>query len=105
MVMDVRVVNIELGFILFHFNFPLIKICLNKTKQNKNCYKICFRCSKDFRRVIYIRYANNFVVLLALTKEYTESLKEKILAFLQKNCGKEKIVEGSKISDIIIYGI
>ena len=105
MVVDVRVVNIELGFILFYFvfnfNFPLIKICLNKTKQNKNCYKICFRCSKDFRRVIYIRYTNNFVVLLASTKEYTESLKEKILVFLQKNCGKEKIVEGSRISDII----
>lgn len=45
--------------------------------------------SEDFRRAIYIRYADDFVVLLASTKEYAESLKEKISVFLQKNCGLE----------------
>jgi group II intron reverse transcriptase/maturase len=44
---------------------------------------------KDFRRGIYIRYADDFVILLASTRKYAVSLKEKIATFLKEECGVE----------------
>lgn len=44
---------------------------------------------KDFRRAIYVRYADDFVILLASTRKYAESLKEKITIFLKEACGLE----------------
>ena len=42
-----------------------------------------------FRRAIYIRYADDFVILLASTRKYAISLKEKITLFLKEACGLE----------------
>lgn len=45
--------------------------------------------NEDFRRAIYIRYADDFVILLASTRKYALSLKEKIATFLKDACGLE----------------
>lgn len=45
--------------------------------------------NEDFRRAIYIRYADDFVILLASTRKYAISLKEKITIFLKEACGLE----------------
>jgi hypothetical protein len=45
--------------------------------------------SEDFRRAIYIRYADDFVILLASTRKFAISLKEKIAIFLKEACGLE----------------
>ena len=45
--------------------------------------------NEDFRRAIYNRYADDFVILLASTRKYAISLKEKIAIFLKKACGLE----------------
>jgi len=42
-----------------------------------------------FRRGIYVRYADDFVILLAATREYAILLKEKIATFLKEACGLE----------------
>jgi hypothetical protein len=45
--------------------------------------------NEDFRRAIYIRYADYFVILLASTRKYALSLKEKIATFLKEASGLE----------------
>jgi retron-type reverse transcriptase len=45
--------------------------------------------NEDYRRAIYIRYADDFVILLASTRKYALSLKEKISSFLKEACGLE----------------
>jgi retron-type reverse transcriptase len=45
--------------------------------------------NEDYRRAIYIRYADDFVILLASTRKYAISLKEKISNFLNEACGLE----------------
>ena len=45
--------------------------------------------NEDLRRAIYIRYADDFVILLASTRKYAISLKEKITIFLKEACGLE----------------
>jgi len=45
--------------------------------------------NKDFRRAIYVRYADDFIILLASTRKYALSLKEKIAIFLKEACGLE----------------
>nr|AYE93387.1 hypothetical protein C0993_000007 [Termitomyces sp.] len=45
--------------------------------------------NEEFRRAIYIRYADDFVILLASTRNYAISLKEKITTFLKVTCGLE----------------
>ena len=42
--------------------------------------------NEDFRRAIYIRYADDFIILLASTRKYALSLKEKIAIFLKEAC-------------------
>lgn len=43
----------------------------------------------NYRRAIYIRYADDFLILLASKKEFALDLKAKILIFLKENCGLE----------------
>lgn len=45
--------------------------------------------NENYRRAIYVRYADDFIVLLASTRKYAISLKEKIATFLKENCGLE----------------
>jgi retron-type reverse transcriptase len=45
--------------------------------------------NEEFRRAIYIRYADDFVILLASTRKYAFSLKDKIASFLKEACGLE----------------
>nr|AYM32748.1 hypothetical protein DXG00_000013 [Termitomyces sp.] len=44
---------------------------------------------ENFRRAIYVRYADDFVILLASTRNYAINLKEKIANFLNEACGLE----------------
>lgn len=44
---------------------------------------------ENFRRAIYIRYADDFVIFLASTRKYATVLKEKIANFLNEACGLE----------------
>lgn len=43
----------------------------------------------DYRRSLYIRYADDFVIILASDKKFAESIKEKIASYLEKNLGLE----------------
>jgi group II intron reverse transcriptase/maturase len=45
--------------------------------------------NEDYRRTIYVRYADDFIVLLASTRKYTITLKDKIATFLKEECGLE----------------
>lgn len=45
--------------------------------------------NEDFRRAIYIRYADDFVILLASTRKYALTLKDKVASFLKEGCGLE----------------
>lgn len=44
---------------------------------------------ENLRRAIYVRYADDFVILLASTRKYAINLKEKIANFLNDGCGLE----------------
>jgi len=44
---------------------------------------------ENYRRAIYVRYADDFVILLASTREFALELKAKIAQFLKENCGLE----------------
>ena len=43
----------------------------------------------DYRRSLYIRYADDFVVILSSDKRFAENIKAKISAFLSQNLGLE----------------
>lgn len=45
--------------------------------------------NENYRRPIYVRYADDFIVLIASTIKYAISLKEKIETFLKEVCGLE----------------
>lgn len=45
--------------------------------------------NEELRRAIYIRYADDFVILLASSRKFAISLKEKIDIFLKEACGLE----------------
>jgi len=43
----------------------------------------------NYRRALFVRYADDFIVLLASTRKYAITLKAKIADFLKENCGLE----------------
>jgi group II intron reverse transcriptase/maturase len=43
----------------------------------------------EYRRAIFVRYADDFIILLASTRKYAISLKEKLAKFLKEECGLE----------------
>ena len=45
--------------------------------------------NENYRRAIYVRYADDLIVLIASTRKYANSLKEKIETFLKEVCGLE----------------
>lgn len=52
-----------------------------------------------FRRALYIRYADDFVVLMASTQAQAMELKEKITRFLQEKCGLDLNQEKTTITN------
>lgn len=54
---------------------------------------------ENFRRAIYVRYADDFVILLASTRSYASAIKEKIANFLKKACGLELNVMKTTITN------
>jgi Type II intron maturase len=45
--------------------------------------------NENYRRALYVRYADDFVVLLASTRKYAITLKARIAYFLKETCGLE----------------
>jgi len=45
--------------------------------------------NENYRRALYVRYADDFIVLLASTRKYAVNLKAKIAEFLKETCGLE----------------
>jgi hypothetical protein len=45
--------------------------------------------NENYRRALYVRYADDFIVLLASTRKYAITLKAKIADFLKETCGLE----------------
>jgi group II intron reverse transcriptase/maturase len=43
--------------------------------------------NENYRRALYVRYAYDFIVLLASTRKYANTLKAKIADFLKETCG------------------
>lgn len=64
-------------------------ILSNKYLQQMRSISKFYMHNEDFRRAIYNRYADDFVILLASTRKYAISLKEKIAIFLKEACGLE----------------
>ena len=54
----------------------------------------------NFRRLMYIRYADDFVVLIAGTRSETERMKKKIGSYLKEKCGLELSTEKTTISHL-----
>ena len=60
----------------------------SKLKEMRKLTKLDLH-DKDYRRTLYIRYADDFVLLLASTHNFAENVKEQIAKFLKEDCGLE----------------
>ena len=54
----------------------------------------------NFRRIMYVRYADDFVVLFTGTKKETLIIRDKIKTFLQDNCGLELNLEKTVVTNL-----
>lgn len=51
----------------------------------------------DYRRIIYLRYADDFVVLITGSKKDAEQMKNSMAEFLRSNCGLELNMDKTSI--------
>ena len=59
------------------------------------------RFDAKFRRIKYIRYANDFVILMVGDIREARMMKNNSKEFLKKNCGVEQNAEKTKITNMI----
>jgi group II intron reverse transcriptase/maturase len=45
--------------------------------------------NENYRRALYVKYADDFIVIIASTRKYAITLKAKIVDFLKETCGLE----------------
>jgi len=57
--------------------------------------------NESYRRALYVRYADDFILLLASTRKYALALKAKIAAFLKETCGLELNDQKTTITNTI----
>src|SRR5579871_6785364 len=55
----------------------------------------------NFQRSLYIRYADDFVYLIAGTKKDAQNVKDKLTLFLKEKCGLELNDKKTIISNIV----
>ena len=54
----------------------------------------------DFRRIMYVRYADDFVVLFTGTKQEALIIRDRIKTFLKENCGLELNLDKTIVSTL-----
>jgi retron-type reverse transcriptase len=58
-------------------------------KQQMRTFPKFYMHNEEYRRAIYVRYVDKFVILIASSRKYALSLKDKIIIFLKEVCGLE----------------